>query len=164
MPKSRTRSKSVYTPPPRSTKAKVSPRWLVPTMLACLLLGLAWIALFYITGGTTPVQSALGDWNLVIGFGFIIAGVALSTKEAIGYAQRGRGERKRPPSGWGSLTPTECDVVRLVSEGLGNNDIATRLFLSAATVDYHLRKVYRKLDVPRRASLHRALRDVGLEV
>jgi Cell division protein CrgA len=80
MPKSRTRSKSVYTLPPRSTKAKVSPRWLVPTMLACLLLGLAWIALFYVTGGTTPVQSALGDWNLVIGFGFIIAGVALSTR------------------------------------------------------------------------------------
>jgi hypothetical protein len=49
-------------------------------MLACLLIGLAWIALFYVTGGTTPVQSALGDWNLVLGFGFIIAGVALSTR------------------------------------------------------------------------------------
>ncbi|HTS97307.1 MAG TPA: cell division protein CrgA [Streptosporangiaceae bacterium] len=80
MPKSRVRSKSVYTPPPRSAKAKVSPRWLAPTMVGCLLFGLAWIALFYVTSGTTPVQSALGDWNLVIGFGFIIAGVGLSTK------------------------------------------------------------------------------------
>ena len=39
-------------------------------------------------------------------------GAALSTEEAIAYAQRGRGERKRPTSGWASLTPTERDVVR----------------------------------------------------
>jgi cell division protein CrgA len=80
VPKSRVRSKAVYTPPPKSAKSKVSPRWLVPAMLFCLLFGLAWIALFYITGGTTPLQSAIGDWNLVVGFAFIIAGVALSTK------------------------------------------------------------------------------------
>ena len=80
MPKSRTRSKAVYTPPPRSTKSKVSPRWLVPTMLGCLLLGLAWIALYYISGGTTPLQSALGAWNLLVGFALIIVGVGLSTK------------------------------------------------------------------------------------
>ena len=80
MPKSKVRSKAVYTPPQKTAKSKVSPRWLVPTMLGCLLFGLAWIALFYITGGTTPVQSFLGDWNLVAGFGFIIVGVGLSTK------------------------------------------------------------------------------------
>ena len=58
-------------------------------------------------------------------------GAALSTEEAIAYAQRGRGERKRTHgSGWASLTPAERDVVRLVSEGLGNKDIATRLFVS----------------------------------
>jgi len=44
---------------------------------------------------------------------------ALSTDEAIAYARRGRGERKRPASGWASLTPAERDVIRLVSEGLG---------------------------------------------
>jgi hypothetical protein len=37
-------------------------------------------------------------------------GAALSTGEAIAYVQRGRGERKRPTSGWASLTPTERDV------------------------------------------------------
>jgi Cell division protein CrgA len=79
MPKSRTRSKAVYTPPDRKPKAKVSPRWLVPAMLACLLVGLAWIALYYITGGTLPI-SALGAWNLAVGFVLIIAGVVLSTK------------------------------------------------------------------------------------
>jgi DNA-binding NarL/FixJ family response regulator len=50
-------------------------------------------------------------------------GASLATEEAIAYAQRGRGKRKRPASGWASLTPAERDVVRLVSEGLGNNDI-----------------------------------------
>lgn len=79
MPKSRVRSKAVYTPPPRSARSKVSPRWLVPAMLGCLIIGLAWIALFYVTQGSLPV-SALSDWNLVIGFGFIISGVVLSTK------------------------------------------------------------------------------------
>jgi hypothetical protein len=80
VPKSRVRSKAVYTPPARQSKSKkVSPRWLVPTMLACLLVGLAWIALYYITGGSLPIQ-ALAAWNLAIGFVLIIAGVALSTK------------------------------------------------------------------------------------
>ena len=69
-------------------------------------------------------------------------GAALSTDEAIAYAQRGRAQRKRPTSGWASLTPTERDVVRLVSEGLANNDIATRLFVSPRTVQTHLTHVY----------------------
>ena len=79
MPKSRTRTKSVYTPPQRSSKAKVSPRWLVPTMLGTLLVGLAWIATFYVSGSSLPV-SALGSWNLVVGFGFLVGGVVLSTR------------------------------------------------------------------------------------
>jgi hypothetical protein len=53
-------------------------------------------------------------------------GAALSTEEAIAYAQRGRGERKRPANGWASLTPAE--VVRLVSEGLANNDNRHKAF------------------------------------
>jgi len=79
VPKSRVRDKKVYTPPPRTARSKVSPRWLVPTMIGCLLVGLAWIALYYITGGSLPIQ-ALQAWNLAIGFALIIAGVVLSTK------------------------------------------------------------------------------------
>jgi predicted ATPase/class 3 adenylate cyclase/DNA-binding CsgD family transcriptional regulator len=80
-------------------------------------------------------------------------GVALSTEEAVAYAQRGRGQRKRPTSGWGSLTPTERDVVRLVSEGLANNDIAARLFVSPRTVQSHLTHVYTKLGLTSRVRL-----------
>jgi predicted ATPase/class 3 adenylate cyclase/DNA-binding CsgD family transcriptional regulator len=80
-------------------------------------------------------------------------GAAMSAEEAVAYAQRGRGQRKRPTSGWGSLTPTERDVVRLVSEGLGNNDIAGRLFVSPRTVQTHLTHVYTKLGLSSRVQL-----------
>jgi hypothetical protein len=79
VPKSRVRSKAVYTPPPRSAKAKVSPPWLVPTMIGSLIVGLVWIVVFYVSQEKWPV-SALGAWNLVIGFVFLVAGVVLSTR------------------------------------------------------------------------------------
>ncbi|KUH64881.1 transcriptional regulator [Mycolicibacterium novocastrense] len=80
-------------------------------------------------------------------------GTALSIEEAIAYAQRGRGERKRPSTGWASLTPTELGVVRLVAEGLGNKDIAARLFVSHRTVQTHLTHVYTKLGLASRVQL-----------
>jgi len=80
-------------------------------------------------------------------------GAALTTEESIAYAQRGRGERKRPASGWGSLTPMENDVVRLVQEGLGNKDIGVRLFISPRTVQSHLTHVYAKLGLTSRVQL-----------
>ena len=58
-----------------------------------------------------------------------------------------------PTSGWASLTPTERDVVRLVSEGLGNKDIATRLFVSPRTVQTHLTHVYTKLSLTSRDAI-----------
>ena len=80
-------------------------------------------------------------------------GAALSIEEAIAYAQRGRGERKRPASGWPSLTPAERDVARLVCEGLANKEIATRLFVSPRTVQAHLSHIYAKLGITSRVQL-----------
>lgn len=80
-------------------------------------------------------------------------GEAMSINEAIAYARRGRGERKRPATGWESLTPAEINVARLVSEGLPNKDIAARLFVSARTVQAHLGHVYSKLGLSSRVQL-----------
>jgi predicted ATPase/class 3 adenylate cyclase/DNA-binding CsgD family transcriptional regulator len=80
-------------------------------------------------------------------------GAALSVEDAITYAQRGRGERGRPASGWAALTPAERDVARLVCEGLANKEIATRLFVSPRTVQAHLSHVYAKLGIASRVQL-----------
>jgi predicted ATPase/class 3 adenylate cyclase/DNA-binding CsgD family transcriptional regulator len=98
------------------------------------------------------LRDAIGDEELESAWA---KGAALSTEEAIAYAQRGRGERKRPTSGWGSLTPTEREVVRLVSKGLTNKNVATRLFISPRTVDTHLTHVYTKLGLTSRVQLAR---------
>jgi DNA-binding CsgD family transcriptional regulator len=73
--------------------------------------------------------------------------------DAIRYAQRARGERKRPRHGWAALTPTEEQVVALVGEGLTNPQIATRLLMGRATVKTHLEHIFAKLDVTTRSEL-----------
>jgi DNA-binding CsgD family transcriptional regulator len=97
-------------------------------------------------------RNVLGDKDFDCAWG---EGAQLSTEDAIGYAQRGHGERKRPAAGWESLTPTERDVVRLVREGLTNKDIAARLFISPRTVQTHLTHVYTKLGLGSRVQLAR---------
>jgi hypothetical protein len=80
VPKSRVRPKAAYTPPPtRSSKKAVSPPWLAPLMLGLFLVGIVWLVLFYVTGGSLPVQ-AVTNWNLLIGFGFIVAGFGVATQ------------------------------------------------------------------------------------
>ena len=80
-------------------------------------------------------------------------GTALSLDEAIAYARRGRGERKRPETGWASLTPAEIRVAELVKDGLSNADIGRRLLCSARTVQAHLTHIYAKLGIASRAEL-----------
>jgi DNA-binding CsgD family transcriptional regulator len=77
----------------------------------------------------------------------------MTMEEAIAYAARGRGERKRPTAGWESLTPAERNVARLVGDGLDNAEIAGRLFVSARTVQSHLTRIYTKLGVTSRVRL-----------
>jgi DNA-binding CsgD family transcriptional regulator len=98
----------------------------------------------------TVLRNAMEDTDFDAGW---IEGAAMSTDEAIAYALRGRGERKRPATGWASLTPTERDVVRLVGEGLANKDVAARLFVSPRTVETHLTHVYTKLGLASRVQL-----------
>jgi ATP/maltotriose-dependent transcriptional regulator MalT len=81
------------------------------------------------------------------------AGARMTLDDAVAYARRTRGARRRPPGGWASLTPTELDVVRLAVEGHNNPEIGARLFMSRSTVKTHLSHVYTKLGVANRTEL-----------
>lgn len=80
-------------------------------------------------------------------------GSTMTIQETISYVQRGQGQRKRPPSGRRSLTPTEQQVVDLLGEGLTNKDVAERMFVSVRTVTSHLTHIYAKLEVSSRTEL-----------
>ena len=80
-------------------------------------------------------------------------GRELTLDDAVAYAVRKGGGRKRPATGWASLTPAELEVVRLVSEGLRNDAIAARLFIAPGTVKVHLSHVFAKLGIATRAEL-----------
>lgn len=82
-------------------------------------------------------------------------GRSMDLREAVAYAARARGPRRRPDSGWESLTPTERSVVDLAVQGMSNPAIATRLFMSRGTVKTHLARVYSKLQVANRTELAR---------
>ena len=64
----------------------------------------------------------------------------------------------RPPRADG-LTPTELKVAELVAQGLRNQEVADALFVTPKTVEFHLRNVFRKLNVRSRAELVRAFKD-----
>jgi DNA-binding NarL/FixJ family response regulator len=85
--------------------------------------------------------------------------------EAEGFSARARREllatgetvRARTPDTREQLTAREAQVAQLAREGLSNPEIGARLFISSRTVQYHLHKVFAKLDISSRNELHRAL-------
>jgi DNA-binding CsgD family transcriptional regulator len=86
-------------------------------------------------------------------------GVTLPWPDAVAYAQRTRGERKRPGFGWDAVTPTEHRVIQLAVEGLTNAQIASQLLMGTETVKTHLSHIYTKLGVKNRAQLATAVAD-----
>jgi DNA-binding CsgD family transcriptional regulator len=91
---------------------------------------------------------------------------ALDQFESLGatlWAERARVElrasgqtaRKRDPSARADLTAQELQIARFVADGLSNRDVAARLFLSPRTIDFHLRNIFRKLEISSRVELAR---------
>ena len=72
-------------------------------------------------------------------------------------AASGEHIRRRDPTAAERLTPQELQIAIVVAEGLTNRDVATRLFLSTKTVEFHLTRIYRKLAIHSRSELVRRI-------
>ena len=80
MPESRVRRKSAYTPPPpKAAPPKPNGRFFLPIMVGLLLIGLAWIVVYYLSQQAYPVPN-IGAWNLAIGFAIMLSGFAMTTR------------------------------------------------------------------------------------
>jgi hypothetical protein len=72
------------TKPERSTEARSgeqapNPVWFKPVMFGFMLLGLAWIIVFYVSQNSLPIHQ-LGTWNILIGFGIMFIGFLMTTR------------------------------------------------------------------------------------
>ncbi len=102
-------------------------------------------------------------------------GAALQGFEASGatpWAERARTElrasgltlRRRQPTAPEQLTPRELQIARLVAAGKTNRDVAATLFVTPKTVEFHLTRVYRKLEIHSRSELVRRMAGYETEV
>lgn len=83
MPESRSRKRSAYTAPQGSTSMKKrppSPPWVGAAIVALFVVGIAYLVVYYVTGGGIAGQQDLGGWNILIGFGFIVGGFVMLTQ------------------------------------------------------------------------------------
>ncbi len=75
----RTKQKSERVEDNRSGDDAPNAVWFKPIMFGLMLVGLAWIIVFYVSQGTLPVQE-LKDWNILVGFGILFVGFLMTTR------------------------------------------------------------------------------------
>lgn len=82
MPESRRRRKDDYVPPAQrpAKDPTLSGRWVAPVMVGLLLIGLAWIIVYYLIGDDVPVMKDIGGWNLLVGMGLVTSGFLTATR------------------------------------------------------------------------------------
>ena len=80
MPRSPIRRRREYTPPaPKVPRVPgTSGRWVAPSMVVLLLLGLLWIIVYYVSQTLYPIPN-IGGWNIVVGFGIAMVGFFMTT-------------------------------------------------------------------------------------
>ena len=86
---------------------------------------------------------------------------AFAERARVELRATGENAHRRQPGHPEMLTPQEARIATLVSRGQANRDIATQLFISPSTVEYHLHKVFRKLGVTSRTQLARRVIDTA---
>jgi DNA-binding CsgD family transcriptional regulator len=114
-----------------------------------------------------PVTLHSGTWTvkrlLWVRDGGIVIGAILRLEAPV-TAEKDRalrsgplGSGDRPRFGWASVTATEMRVAELVARGMTNREIANELYLSPHTVSFHIRQMFRKLEISSRVELTRLL-------
>ncbi len=132
--------------------------------------------------GRTQLRPELARAHLLYGEWLRRAGRRIDAREQLreayemltvmgveGFAERARREllatgenaRKRRVETTCDLTAQEAQIARLARDGLSNPEISTQLFLSPRTVEWHLRKIFAKLEISSRKQLRGALPDAG---
>jgi hypothetical protein len=80
MARSTTRTKPARTQEARTGDDAPNPVWFKPIMFGLMILGLAWIIVFYVSGSLQLPVPSLSNWNILVGFGILFVGFLMTTR------------------------------------------------------------------------------------
>ena len=113
--------------------------------IACILILFQLAKLSYFSG-----QSRIEVWIAIISFIFFLVGVFISRRYFPSKPIPPKGIINQKKLKQIGLSKREYEILQLIDQGLSNQEIAARLFLSESTVKKHVSNLFLKLDVQRR--------------